>query len=84
MTLGPTIAVWVKPPVDIRLRSILKPASLDELSTQARLIWLEEILDTINPLGDTGRDITYTGVLVASLVVSVRLNTKSSVSPSDA
>ena len=49
------MAIWVKPLLDERLRSTLKPDSLSALSCQLRLIWLDETAVADNPLGAFGR-----------------------------
>jgi hypothetical protein len=47
-----------KPELALRLRSILKPDSLAELSVQVRLIWLEETALAERPVGAAGGSVS--------------------------
>jgi hypothetical protein len=53
VTFVPTVAICAHGIVDV-LRSILNPVSLVDVSTQVRLIWLEETVDAERLEGGVG------------------------------
>ncbi len=54
MTLAPAAAICAKPLLAERLRSILKPSSLSELSVQVSPISLSDRADATSPDGAAG------------------------------
>jgi hypothetical protein len=53
---GPVVPIWSHGPDALGPRSIFKPASLNELSIQDRLIWVCETVEAARPVGATGID----------------------------
>ncbi len=53
---GPVVPIWSHGPEALGPRSILKPASLNELSDQERLIWVWETAEAARPDGGIGID----------------------------
>jgi hypothetical protein len=53
-TPGPVVPTCAHGPDALEPRSILKPASLNELSTQERLIWVCETVEAARPVGAIG------------------------------